>query len=209
MHPKETLSLRLALGSILAPKRPYTPSSRSSSGTASPAQPASFISTTTPLPPPPPHSTPTSEMGKSESFLHPARAMHHPHTPSRLGMSDPPSDHHSSYSPPGSAVSSSNGSPTHTPVTSLGTLPSQEHPLPLKPSTSGTADQFQERPVRPGLSVMQPTTSPNLNAASGPHDGSAHRSVSSGSGSGTPKAKFFETLGSKQAWEALIHGSFS
>lgn len=109
IHHKEALSLRLALGSILAPvrrftifyfqhgwlfynffekKRPFTPASRSSSGTASPAHPSSFAVSGSPQPPPPPNSTPNtaSDSGRSDSYLHP-RGIYHLHTPSRLGRS--------------------------------------------------------------------------------------------------------------------------
>jgi hypothetical protein len=97
-------ALRLALGSILTPvrtntvdnfaicilpfrhllplkKRSFTPSSRSSSGTASPAHPASFA-------PSPPQSIPShgTDAGRADALLHP-RNPFFPHTPSRLGHS--------------------------------------------------------------------------------------------------------------------------
>ncbi|KAJ7145727.1 hypothetical protein C8R44DRAFT_755759 [Mycena epipterygia] len=83
-------ALLQALGSILAPKRPTlntrsssastVDSSRSSSGTASPAHGHPALPHHLGLhhspapPPPPPHSTPTPS------------ALHHPHSPSPLGL---------------------------------------------------------------------------------------------------------------------------
>jgi hypothetical protein len=60
-------------------KRSFTPSSRSSSGTASPAHPASFTSS-------PPHSIlgHGTDAGRADALVHP-RNPFFPHTPSRLG----------------------------------------------------------------------------------------------------------------------------
>jgi hypothetical protein len=50
-------------------------------------------------------------------------------------------------------------------------------------------------------------TGPDSHAAAGY---GAHREAhDKASGLETPKAKFIETLQSKSAWDALIHGSFS
>ena len=83
-HHKE--ALRLALGSILAPKRPCTSLSRPASGSATPVHPAAIATESLlgrpldsshlhPRPSPHPHS-------HSHSHLHHA---HHPSPPSRLG----------------------------------------------------------------------------------------------------------------------------
>jgi len=187
-------ALRLALGSILTPKRPFTPS-RSPSGTASPAHSASFTASSSPQPPPP-HSTPTH--GHNSDAHMQARYIHHPHTPSRLGLGDPTDPHGSSSSPfphhPSRIPSTANSSQQPS--------PSQETPPPLSlpasmlpgPEHQGTAPIHAPSPhsaVQSGVVVAVP------------HAGSA------GSGTGTPKAKFIETLQSKSAWDALIHGSFS
>jgi hypothetical protein len=58
----------------------------------------------------------------------------------------------------------------------------------------------------PGAVVGPVATSPQHDSHT-QHDGIEH---GRGSGCpGTPKAKFIETLQSKSAWDALIHGSFS
>ncbi|KAK2465565.1 hypothetical protein APHAL10511_002457 [Amanita phalloides] len=85
VHHKE--ALRLALGTILAPKRPYTPISRSNSGSATPVYPAAF-STESLLNRPSDlthlHSRPSSHSHSHTHLQHP----HHPSPPSRLGRHD-------------------------------------------------------------------------------------------------------------------------
>ncbi|KAG6820547.1 hypothetical protein H0H93_015432 [Arthromyces matolae] len=156
---KETLSLRLALGSILGPKRPFTPSSHSSSGTASPAHPAMFGSAVSPgLPPPPPHSTPI-------------------HNPDHLFPRAPYTPHS------GSAQTAS---------------PTDEVPpvLALPPPVV-------DHDMRGRLASTLHAPKPRNHEETGPVP-----PARTASGSGTPKAKFLETLESKSAWDALIHGSF-
>ncbi|KAF8064283.1 hypothetical protein FPV67DRAFT_1504258 [Lyophyllum atratum] len=190
---KEALSLRLALGSILAPKRPFTPSSLSSSGTASPAHPASFGS---PLQPQPPNSTPVQAADgrlAPDAYLH-LRNVHLPHTPSRLGQSETKEPHWPTGPLP-SAPSSAPVSPRSTHGAS--SSPTEEFPpLSLPP-------RVVDSPTRPSvLHDTQQHSAPELRTVpAGPR--------APGSGPGTPKAKFLETLDSKSAWDALIHGSFS
>ncbi|KAF9458715.1 hypothetical protein BDZ94DRAFT_1270082 [Collybia nuda] len=181
-------ALRLALGSILTPKRPFTPSSRSSSGTASPAHPASFAVPSSPQPPPPPQSTPVHD-----SHLH-SRHIHQPHTPSRLGLIDSADSHWPSVLPLPPSPESVPSSSAHG---SQQPSPSQETPPVLSlpaPVLSATPPAARDSPA-----IHAPSPLPaHVSAAAQPH-----------SGSGTPKAKFLETLQSKSAWDALIHGSFS
>jgi len=186
MQHKE--ALRLALGSILAPKRSYTSSSRSSSGTASPAHPASFT-------PPPPHLTPSyCDAGRADALLHP-RNPFFPHTPSRLGYSES-RDH----SPSGSAAPSpSSLHPTQSQRPSPPPLSLPEPAVSDPPQTS----EGQVYAVR----ALKPVSAPQSGAP--PAVTATESTGCSGSGSGTPKAKFIETLQSKSAWDALIHGSFS
>ncbi|KAJ6615358.1 hypothetical protein B0H10DRAFT_2041070 [Mycena sp. CBHHK59/15] len=97
-HALHRDALMQALGSILAPKRPIimsrsssastVDSSRSSSGTASPAHPhvlPHLLHSHSPTPPPPPHSTPV-----------PAQQLHPPHTPSPLAS---PQEHEQDTAP--------------------------------------------------------------------------------------------------------------
>ncbi|TFK37540.1 hypothetical protein BDQ12DRAFT_684839 [Crucibulum laeve] len=192
-------ALRLALGSILSPKRPpLTPSSRS--GTASPA-PSGY-----PFPAQPttgsPHQS-TEGNGPTTDYLH-ARHGHsqtnahlypHPHTPSRLGRSNSSaSSHHSD-----SAQSSVPGSP-HTPphadaFKGLESLP----PLPESAMGMKTAPAASSGHSTSTLDV--PRTSPG--------EPDSKSSSAPPSGSGTPRARFIETLQGKSAWDALIHGQFS
>lgn len=184
-------ALRLALGSILTPKRPYTPSSRS--GTASPAHPASFTPST------PPCSIPGhgADAGRTDALLHP-RNPFFPHTPSRLGHSES-SDHSRSSSSPSSPASLQ-------PAKSRESSPPLSPPLTLpEPAVSDRpeTDQGQVYAVR----APKPVSAPQPWAV--PAVSTPESTGSSGSGSGTPKAKFLQTLQSKSAWDALIHGSFS
>ncbi|KAF9451021.1 hypothetical protein P691DRAFT_809045 [Macrolepiota fuliginosa MF-IS2] len=79
-------ALRLALGSILAPKRPSMSNSRSSSGTASPAYSFSGSGTYTPATPPIAPYTPSLDaQDHPYSRLHPLQHYHPPHPPSKLG----------------------------------------------------------------------------------------------------------------------------
>ncbi|KAK0433462.1 hypothetical protein EV421DRAFT_1910137 [Armillaria borealis] len=158
IHMQHKEALRLALGSILSPKRP--PNSRSTSGTASPAH---IYYTTHPHspypPPPPPHSTPAQAESTSHYLFPPqGHLISHSHTPSRLCQSDSATDY----------LSSSQPSPRSS--------PGPDSPLaPPSPTSTGS----------PAIHAPAP-------------------------GTGTPnKAKFIETLQSKSAWDALIHGPFS
>lgn len=200
-------ALRVALGSILAPKRsPLAQGSRSSSGTASPAYPF-------PLPATPPI-PPSTYGGSPIDYLHPMHGLYqpHPHTPSRLGRSSS----HSNSPRETSASNSPHPSPLPIPpaATADSSLPEPEGLSPLPPSAMSVegADAVPRvRGVPPPPHVVRPTpmpvqsgrrpTPPSLFAGDG---GSVPPS-----GAATPRAKFLETLGSKSAWDALIHGSFS
>jgi hypothetical protein len=196
-------ALRLALGSILAPKRPAM--SRSSSGSATPAShSASFCHTpsSVPTPPPPPHSAPISAgSGRSSSEHHFAHLyshhhQHHQHHPSRLGLSETHL-HDDDLSSP----ASSNASVEALPFMGSG-APSPRSEVPSSVPSSG-ADGGD------GVVVHQPV--PIFAQGHVPTGGEVPVvmiSRSSG-GNGTPKAKFIQTLQSKSAWDALIHGSFS
>ncbi|KAF8890774.1 hypothetical protein BD779DRAFT_1517008 [Infundibulicybe gibba] len=170
-------ALRLALGSILAPKRPYTPSSRSSSGTASPS--------------------PYYHNHNHTEHPH-LRHLHshlHPHLPSRLGRTNSSDSH------------SDSGTPQLTPSTStpnsssLLPSPTEEHPPALSPHESSAAKDAHSTPP--------PIHSPAPMLVHPPVVAVTEAKPDSGSGSGPPKAKFIQTLQSKSAWDALIHGSFS
>ncbi|KAG5724709.1 hypothetical protein E4T56_gene3654 [Termitomyces sp. T112] len=195
LHHKEALSLRLALGSILGPKRPFTPSSHSPSGTASPAHPSAFGSPGSPgLPPPPPHTTPIYP----PDHLFP-RGMHLPHTPSRLGHSDHARDHMWPSGSPGSAPCSAPYSP-HGSSTQTAS-PTDECP-PVLALPPPVVESDSRARMGSTLHAPKPRSAPD----SGPVP--PVRSAS-GSGCSMPRNKFMETLESKSAWDALIHGSFS
>ncbi|TFL03440.1 hypothetical protein BDV98DRAFT_591309 [Pterulicium gracile] len=178
-------ALRLALGSILTPKRPSP--SRSSSGSATPSlfgHTASCAAT-----PPPPSHLSTAAFGRSatESHLPLYHHHHHHHHPSRLGTSE---THYHDDDLPSPASSNS----------SLEVLP-------LISSSSGAFSPAGAHTPPHPAALVHPTPIPPpgfkcddvpVVVVSGTHDGT-----------GTPKAKFFETLQSKSAWDALIHGSFS
>ncbi|TFK27269.1 hypothetical protein FA15DRAFT_666568 [Coprinopsis marcescibilis] len=205
-------ALRVAIGSILTPKRPPFPQgSRSTSGSASP------YSLPTSSPHTPGTGTPTHPPFGPSEYLHPHHAFlqnhHHHHTPSRLA-------HSSSHSPPGgSSDNSSNSSPTLTKPLAGSGIP---EPLQLSPPQNENAAPTGAK-VKPGartasgdVTQCRPTVTPlgNGKANSSPADfpvllHNVEKLVVSASGSSTPRAKFIEKLQSKSAWDALIHGSFS
>ncbi|KAG6908794.1 hypothetical protein DXG01_003241 [Tephrocybe rancida] len=193
---KEALSLRLALGSILGPKRPFTPSSHSSSGTASPAHPATFGNPGSPgLPPPPPNATPIH--GPDHLF---PRSYHFPHTPSRLGHTEHMRDAMWPSGSPGSAPSSAPYSPHNSSTHSAS--PTDECPPVLALPPPAVVSE-SAAPLASPLHAPKPRSASD----SGPVPSVKN---ATGSGSGTPKVKFLESLESKNsAWDALIHGSFS
>lgn len=74
------------------------------------------------------------------------------------------------------------------------------------------------KPVRPSISPLYPSKEGNTvaglagtGAVESVSDPMMHTQTEPGSpsGRGTPRAKFLQTLQSKSAWDALIHGSFS
>ncbi|KAJ3570188.1 hypothetical protein NP233_g4571 [Leucocoprinus birnbaumii] len=268
-------ALRLALGSILAPKRPSMPGSRSSSGTATPAYSFSGSSGSyTPYTPSTPPTMPfTPSLEASSSQEHPLSRLsfphHHPtHPPSKLGRVEshpdgsaanapstapisPPQRHSPPPLPPPllrslsqnpSNPPSSRTSPRLHPVT-----PPPPHPPPAITVTD-TADLGPTLPAPalptadgdggkisvaensmsppsippPGDASVHPAaiaqaaaataTATNGTGSSGQVSSQQHpcgTANTGGSGSGTPRAKFLQTLQGKSAWEALIHGSFS
>ncbi|KAG6816830.1 Phosphoribosylglycinamide formyltransferase [Tephrocybe sp. NHM501043] len=187
---KEALSLRLALGSILGPKRPFTPTSHSSSGTASPVHPAMFGSPGSPgMPPPPPNTTPIH----APDYLFP-RGYHLPHTPSRLGQPDHMRDPAWPSGSPSSAPSSAPYSPHSSSAQSAS--PTDECP-PVLALPPPVVEDPTSRMAAPTLHVPKPCSV----SQTGPVPDVKR---TTGSGSGTPKAKFLETLESKSAWDAFF-----
>ncbi|KAF8958565.1 hypothetical protein BDZ97DRAFT_1923603 [Flammula alnicola] len=216
-------ALRLALGSILTPKRPpLSTSSRSSSGTASPAYPFSLSAsgTHTPAGPPPivgtaPSYYPLAHGPNSSEHLHPHYPyLAHPHPyplpPSRLGPSRSTSS--TTPSPSGTAPSSAHPSPRPE-VTCTSPLPLDIEPLP--PAVHQDTENAPKQ-LRPPITPLQPSKDGDLEqqklADAGMGGGSYEQRENNGqhaSGTTTPRAKFLQTLQSKSAWDALIHGSFS
>ncbi|PPQ94291.1 hypothetical protein CVT25_004948 [Psilocybe cyanescens] len=237
-------ALRLALGSILTPKRPpILPSSRSSSGAATPAHPSPWLSgpvsgAQTPAGTPP-TASPYIAAGhgpNSSEHLHPHYPYHghpHPHPlpPSKLGRSSSSS----SNSPVESAHNSAPNSGHPSPHTGIGTAVGAQMVLstvpdvePLPPAMlagphsdsnvneGGISGNGEVKPVRPSIAPLHPnkegSTVASL-AGAGTVEGSdamhVQTEAGSQSGRGTPRAKFLQTLQSKSAWDALIHGSFS
>ncbi|KAF4588618.1 hypothetical protein EYR40_010171 [Pleurotus pulmonarius] len=213
-------ALRMALGSILNPKRPYTPSSRSSSGTASPAYPYSFHHSPvpgTPSVPPAPHPTPSngrfSESHLSPFPYHPRPQPHlphphphppllhshsQPHVPSRLSQLDTQSSPQD-----GDQVShSQRNSPTHSGAASN----SASHcSSPISSEAPGT---LSDAPITTPRNSLQEHPDGPVHAPA-PIKGAVVVTGEDGSPSEKSKVTFIQTLQSKSAWEALIHGSFS
>jgi len=205
-------ALRLALGSILSPKRPPLNSSHSSSGSTTPSYPFSIPSGPhTPAGTPPSyyplaHGPNSSEYIHSHHphFHHPHPHPHpHPHTPSRLGRSKSSSANSPSGSSANTAPSSSHPSPLPPgPVPSnLPILPEIE-PLPPAQITNGVT--AMPLPTRPPNTPLHPSGNPPI-----PSDHLSAESADHAARAGTPRSKFMQTLQSKSAWDALIHGSFS
>lgn len=190
-------ALRLALGSILSPRPPLN-SSHSSSGSTTPSYPFSIPSGAHTPTGTPPSYYPLAHGPNSSEYIH----SHHPHfhhshphthTPSRLGRSKSSTTNSPSGS---SAPSSSHPSPLPPSVPiNLPILPEIE-PLPPAQVTNGViVTTAAPLPTRPPNSVLQPSD----------HTDSADHAARTG----TPRSKFMQTLQSKSAWDALIHGSFS
>jgi hypothetical protein len=86
-------------------------------------------------------------------------------------------------------------------------VPSGLEPVPQSPEP---ASPRRSHVPTPSISISSPT----IHApAPKPHSDFTATSPEEGNealvGGGTPKAKWIETLQSKRAWDALIHGSFS
>jgi hypothetical protein len=221
-------ALRLALGSILTPKRPpLSASSRSSSGSASPAYFGmhSASGTHTPSGTPPVASSGTYSQAygpNSSEHLHPHG--HHPHPPSRLR----PSSHSpvSSGNPSPTSSLPSTGAPSSISTPHLGSstdtyvaLPDPsniELPPPAGPiQDTTTAGKPTRPPIRPlqatkqGVAQAQLATARSVSERTVNTTAPAAAASAPVSGYVTPKSKFLQTLQSKSAWDALIHGSFS
>jgi len=202
-------ALRLALGSILTPKRPFTPSasqslpvSQSPSGTASPAHPH-YLSTTpspcgSPVVPPPPHPTPShgvvhGRFVDAQGHLYP---MHyfphphphsHPHTPSRLGTTDPSNADYVTFKP--AQHEHDQSAPDQLPRVAQSDVPVPTIYVPEAiPADSVNGHFTHTASAAPSYVVRPEEHAPTAD---------------------TPKAHFITTLQSKSAWDALIHGSFS
>jgi hypothetical protein len=185
-------ALRLALGSILSP-RPHF-SSRPSSGSATPSYPFSIPSGSHTPAGTPPSYYPLAHGPNSSEYIHSHHShLHypHPHTPSRLGRSN----------------SSSHNSPSGSPEN---TAPNSSHPSPLPPVSNNL-------PVPPDIDPLPPahiangTPAENSTTFNPPihNDHSSSDSTEHANRACTPRSKFMQTLQSKSAWDALIHGSFS
>jgi len=108
-------------------------------------------------------------------------------------------------SPPSSAAFSNPASQPPSP--SLESMP----PLPAA-AMSESHDQAGGASTVPAIHApapVQASLGSEVVNATYSHPQSTSGEEGSDSGSGTPKAKFIETLQSKSAWDALIHGSFS
>lgn len=107
---------------------------------------------------------------------------------------------------PGSTHGSTSGSPTLGPASGQRSpdFLASEAPLSEHHSTVTLPTIHAPAPVQGHGGIVSAPTSDSAHPESG-HDGGSQ----GGSGTGTPKAKFLETLQSKSAWDALIHGSFS
>ena len=160
----------------------------------------------------------------------------HPHTPSRLGRSVSSTtpirpihenpihlliqqSSHSNSPRETSASNSPHPSPLPVPpaATADSSLPEPDGLSPLPPSAMSVegADAVpRTRGVPPPSHVVRPTPMPVQSGRRPAPPGAPPLPAGDGgavppSGAATPRAKFLETLGSKSAWDALIHGSFS
>ncbi|KAJ3763519.1 hypothetical protein EV360DRAFT_66213 [Lentinula raphanica] len=238
-HDHARDALRLALGSILAPKRstpnPASIRPSSSSGTASPAYLQFPHNAASHAPSPANSSTPPQGPSSPLAFPHPHTHQHHthPHGPSHLipgrdHSRDPVSGQNSSSHSPHSS------SPA-TPITETASSPFNHYPRPglLARSISMGAGAVAgaEFPVCPqpplnaiqgergaqpdGIHAPAPRLPANTNAsndtAAFPPPVVPAVAVSTPGGTPIVKNKFIQTLEGKtqSAWDALIHGSFS
>ncbi|KAF9502116.1 hypothetical protein BDN71DRAFT_1437587 [Pleurotus eryngii] len=202
-------ALRMALGSILNPKRPYTPSSRSSSGTASPAYPYSFHHSPvpgTPSIPPAPHPTPSS--GRfSESHLSPFP--YHPHPQPHLPHALPPLSHtHSHHVPSPLSQLDAQSSPQDGDQVSHSQRNSPTHSGAASPTLSQAPGTLSDASITAPANPQQEHSNGPVHAPA-PMQGAVVVTDEGSSSSEKSKVTFIQTLQSKSAWEALIHGSFS
>ncbi|KAF7759898.1 hypothetical protein Agabi119p4_11593 [Agaricus bisporus var. burnettii] len=173
-------ALRLALGSILAPKRPSMSGSRSSSGTASPSHSFSGSSGTyTPATPPTGPYTPSSEASVSQEHTysrhHLSHSHYHPtHAPSKLGRAEsrpserdsnsapPPTPQHISHAvgPPHPLFRSRSHNPSSPPSSRTSPrIPSTSPPSTRTPSTTVVAESADRGPLTHQSIFPEATTS--------------------------------------------------
>lgn len=156
----------------------------------------------------------------------------HGHQPSRLGPSrsvsraslcvmlldaDLLQTSSSTPSPSSSAQTSAHPSP-RVDVSGAPPLPPVIDPLPpaavTEVETAHTPASAKDaaKPVRPPVLPLHSGASAHGHESAGPEGHEARAgsaAAATPSGSSTPRAKFLQTLQSKSAWDALIHGSFS
>jgi len=205
-------ALRLALGSILSPRPPLS-SSHSSSGTTTPSYPFSIPSGPHTPAGTPPSYYPLAHGPNSSEYIHShhphfhhSHPHPHPHTPSRLGRSKSSSTNSPSGSSANTAPSSSHPSPLPPSLvpSNLPILPEIE-PLPPAQVTNGVImTTASPLPTHPPNTPLHSTGNPPI-----PSDHPSADSADHAARAGTPRSKFMQTLQSKSAWDALIHGSFS
>jgi len=207
-------ALRLALGSILSP-RPPLGGSRSSSGSTTPSYPFSISSGAHTPAGTPPSYYPLAHGPNSSEYIH-SHHLHHPypHTPSRLGRSSSSHNNSPSGSTGNTAPNSSHPSPLP-PVSHNLPVPPDIEPLPPAHIANGATIPAENStpPTRPPINPISPLHLNGSNDTSSnppiPGDHPSAESTGHTARATTPRSKFMQTLQSKSAWDALIHGSFS
>jgi hypothetical protein len=205
-HDPHLHGLRLALGSILAPKRPSPPShtgSYSASGTASPFQhwhhPASATSPgaghDTPPVPPPPLPTPVNQghphhQSPYHHHAHQPTPSPHPHL-NHHGHVHPQPQSHTHPHAYGPSRLSFTHSTSSTPSESLSPSPTPSPRIATPPLTIDHSPHAYSHEHALG-------DSPVTKSAAGPNSDAAD----------PKRAHFIKTLQSKSAWDAMIHGSW-
>ncbi|KAI9454079.1 hypothetical protein F5148DRAFT_447553 [Russula earlei] len=210
-HDAHIHGLRLALGSLLTPKRPSLPShtgSYSASGTASPFHHWHHPGTVTvsvgtgpdtpPLPPPPPHPTPVGSLHQPHHQL----PYHHAHQPTPSphahlnshyhGHAHPQPQSHTHPHAFGPSRLSFTRSTSSTPPESLSPSPTPSPRVATPPLTIVHAPHaYQEEPAAGDSPATKMAAGSTLEAADA-----------------AKRAHFLTTLQSKSAWDAMVHGSW-
>ncbi|KAH9027534.1 hypothetical protein EDB83DRAFT_1918803 [Lactarius deliciosus] len=206
-HDAHVLSLRLVLGSILAPKRPSHPGSHPVSGTTSPFSHwhHSGASTATghDTPPPPPLPTPTlsqhqphyQQLGQHIHQPSPSLQPHHSHNfHSHVHPQPQYHTHPHAYGPSRLSFTHSAGS---TPPESLSPSPTPSPRLATPPLPLDHAPVPHPHGLEPGVVDSMTKTATATTAM-----------VTGTDPTCSERARFLATLQSKSAWDALIHGSW-